>query len=92
MIDHWLCKLLLFAVLIADINIVNGYKSEGEGQWGEEEMEEMVVGEELVVREEVMRIKREVRPQMEKKYRRLQHSITVQADIRSRYAETAWQV
>jgi len=42
----------------------------------------------IVVRERVERVKREVGPRIDKKYRRLEHSITVQADIRSRYAST----
>ena len=40
----------------------------------------------MVVREERGRVKREVGPHTGKKYRRLEHSIQVQADIRSRYA------
>ena len=39
----------------------------------------------LLVREERGRIKREVGPVMGRKYRRLDHSIIVQTEIRSRY-------
>ena len=73
-------KLLLLAVLVAGFINVKGHNTEGkdgEGQWGD-------IGG-IVVREERGRAKREVGPQIGKKYRRLEHSIMVQADIRSRY-------
>ena len=77
---HSLRKLLLLAALVAGVINVGGHKTEGgegEGQWGE-------MGG-MVVREEKGRVKREVGPNTGKKYRRLEHSIMVQADIRSRY-------
>ena len=77
---HCLRKLVLLATLVAGFINVRGHKTEGgdgEGQWGD-------IGG-IVVREERGRAKREVGPQIGKKYRRLEHSIMVQADIRSRY-------
>ena len=74
-------KLLLLATLVEGFINVGGHKSvggDGEGQWGN-------IGG-IVVRLERGRAKREVGPQIGKKYRRLEHSIMVQADIRSRYA------
>ena len=76
---HCLRKLLLLSALVAGFINVSGHKTGGrggEGQWGGG----------IVVREEKGRTKREVGPHLkEKKYRRLEHSIMVQADIRSRY-------
>jgi hypothetical protein len=78
---HCLRKLLLLATLVEGFINVGGHKSVGgvgEGPWGN-------IGG-IVVRLERGRAKREVGPQMGKKYRGLEHSIMVQADIRSRYA------
>ena len=72
-------KLLLIAVLGVGLSNVRGQDTNrGENQWGNHGV--------LVVREERGRVKREVEPHTGKKYRRLEHSIQVQADIRSRYA------
>ena len=73
-------NLLLLAVIVTEVITVSGHTKEGrcgEGHCG--------VGGGLIVREERGRYKREVGPHIEKKYRRLEHSIMVQADIRSRY-------
>ena len=72
-------KLLLITVLVVGVSNVRGHETNrGEDQWGK-------YGG-MVVREERGRVKREVGPHTGKKYRRLEHSIQVQADIRSRYA------
>ena len=72
-------KLVLLAVVVVGASNVRGHEiNKGEGQWGD-------FGG-MVVREERGRVKREVGPHTGKKYRRLEHSIQVQADIRSRYA------
>jgi len=76
-------NLLLLAVIVTEVITVSGHTKEGrcgEGHCG--------VGGGLIVREERGRYKREVGPHIDKKYRRLEHSIMVQADIRSRYAST----
>ena len=72
-------KLLLIAVLGVGLSNVRGQDTNrGENQLGN-------YGG-MVVREERGRGKREGGPHTGKKYRRLEHSIQVQADIRSRYA------
>ena len=72
-------KILILAVLVVVDRNVRGHETNGgEGHWGD-------FGG-MVVREERGRVKREVGPHTGKKYRRLEHSIQVQADIRSRYA------
>ena len=71
-------KLLLIAVLVVGVSNVRGQDTNrGENQLGNHGG--------MVVREEKGRVKREVEPHTGKKYRRLGHSIQVQADIRSRY-------
>ena len=71
-------NLLLIAVLVVGVSNVRGQETNrGEYQWGNHGG--------MVVREERGRVKREVEPHTGKKYRRLGHSIQVQADIRSRY-------
>ena len=67
---HCLHNLLILAALVRGFINVRGHKTEGgdgEGQWGN-------IGG-IVVREERGRAKREVGPQIGKKYRRLEHSI-----------------
>ena len=72
-------KLLLITVLVVEVSNVRGQgPSRGEYQWGKYGW--------MVGREERGRVKREVEPHTWKKYRRLENSIQVQADIRSRYA------
>ena len=78
--------LLLSAALIRDVlggqKIANDFDIDGH-HWGGGDAEGMGI----FVKEESRREKREVGPQMEnnnKKYKRLEHSITIQADIRSR--------
>ena len=72
-------NLLLIAVLVVGVSNVRGQETNrGEYQWGNHGG--------MVVREERGRVKRDVGPHTGKKYRILEHSIQVQADIRSRFA------
>ena len=72
-------KLLLITVVVVGVSNVRGQETNrGEEEW------ENHGG--MVVREERERVKREVGAQKIQKYSRLEHSIQVQADIRSRFA------